>query len=63
VILVVLREGTQWASPGGLLLVQINPRSGRLVRKVGPLGDLGSAPGPGGHQAWAAISDWYRPSL
>jgi hypothetical protein len=28
---------------------------------VGPIADLGSAPGPGGHQQWSAISDWYRP--
>jgi dipeptidyl aminopeptidase/acylaminoacyl peptidase len=61
VILVILRSGTMWSSPGSLLLVQVNPRSGRLVKQVGRLADLGGAPGPGGHQAWAANSDWYRP--
>jgi len=58
---VILRSGTAWSSPGSLLLVQVNPRSGRVVKQVGPLADLGAAPGPGGHQAWAANSDWYRP--
>jgi dipeptidyl aminopeptidase/acylaminoacyl peptidase len=61
VILVVLRTGSRWSSPGSLLLVRVNPSSGRLVKLVGPIGDLGSAPGPGGHQLWWAISDWYRP--
>jgi Tol biopolymer transport system component len=62
VILVVVRSGTKWSSPGSLLLVQVNSRSGRLLKRARPLADLGSAPGPGGHQGWAAISDWYRPS-
>jgi hypothetical protein len=61
VILVVLRSGSRWSSPGSLLLVRVNPSSGRLVSLVGPIADLGSAPGPGGHLGWAAISDWYRP--
>jgi dipeptidyl aminopeptidase/acylaminoacyl peptidase len=61
VILVILRSGTMWSSPGSLLLVQVNPRSGRVVKLVGPIAAIGGAPGPGGHQAWAANSDWYRP--
>jgi hypothetical protein len=61
VILVVRRMGNKWSSPGNLLLVQVNPASGRLVKVVGPLADVGAAPGPGGHQQWSAISDWYRP--
>jgi hypothetical protein len=61
VILLVLRSDSRWSSPGSLLLVRVNPSSGHLVRLVGPIGDLGSAPGPGGHQQWSAISDWYRP--
>jgi hypothetical protein len=60
VILVVLRTGSRWSSPGSLLLVRVDPTSGRLVKLVGPIVDLGSAPGPGGHQQWSAISDWYR---
>lgn len=61
VIVVVRRSGNQWSSPGSLLLVRVKPSSGRLVRLVGPLADLGSAPGPGGHQGWSEITDWYRP--
>ena len=61
VILVVLRSEDTWSSPGALLLVRVSPSSGDLVRLVGPFGDLGSARGPGGHQQWSAISDWYRP--
>jgi len=62
VLLVVLRSGAQWSSPGSLILVQVDPGSGRMVRKVGPIADIGPAPGPGGHQGWATVSDWYRPS-
>jgi dipeptidyl aminopeptidase/acylaminoacyl peptidase len=61
VILVVLRSGSSWSSPGSLLLVRLDPSSGRLVKLVGPIGDLGSAPGPGGHQLWSSVSDWYPP--
>jgi hypothetical protein len=61
VILVVVRSGSRWSSSGSLVLVQVNPRSGRMVKRLGPIAHLGSAPGPGGHQQWAAISDWYRP--
>jgi hypothetical protein len=61
VIMVVVRSGHRWSSPGSLLLVHINPKSGKLIKVLGPIADLGSAPGPGGHQAWSEISDWYRP--
>ncbi len=61
VILVVRRSGSKWSSAGNLLLVRVNPTSGNLVKLVGPVADLGSAPGPGGHQEWSEISDWYRP--
>jgi hypothetical protein len=61
VILVVLRSRSRWSAPGSLLLVRVNPSSGRLAKLVGPIADMGSAPGPGGHQLWSAISDWHRP--
>ncbi len=60
-ILVVMRSGNSWSSPGNLVLVHVNPRSGRMVKRFSPITQLGPAPGPGGHQEWAAISDWYRP--
>jgi Tol biopolymer transport system component len=60
-ILVVMRSGNSWSSPGSLVLVQVNPRSGRMVKRFSPIAQVGPAPGPGGHQEWAAISDWYRP--
>jgi hypothetical protein len=62
VLLVVDRSGPEWSSPGRLFLVQVDLRSGRLVRKTGPLADLGDAGGLGGHQAWAALTDWYQPA-
>jgi len=60
VILVVLRSDSRWSAPGNLFLVRVDPSSGGLPKLVGPIADLGSAPGPGGHQQWSAISDWYR---
>jgi hypothetical protein len=61
-ILVVLRSGTDWSSPGALFLLQIEPSSGQMVSTVGPIADLGSAPGDGGRQGWAAVTDWYQPA-
>jgi hypothetical protein len=59
-IMVILRSGHKWSSPGRLLLVKVNPRSGKMVKRIGPLGDLGSAPGPGGHQEWSDVTAWYQ---
>jgi hypothetical protein len=61
VLLVVLRSGTRWSSPGSLFLVQVDRKSGRMLRRVGPVAELGPAEGPGGHQEWAAVTDWHRP--
>ena len=61
VIMVIAREGHRYDSPGRLFLVQIDPRSGKVTKEVGPLAGVGSAPGTGGHQAWAEVTDWYRP--
>ena len=62
-ILVVVR-GTNngWASPGKLLLAKIDPRTGKLVKSIGPFLNIGGAPGPGGNDRWWSMSDWYRPS-
>jgi Tol biopolymer transport system component len=60
-VLVVLRSGERWSSPGRLALVRLNPSSGHLIHELEPIANLGRAPGPGGHQQWSSISDWYRP--
>jgi dipeptidyl aminopeptidase/acylaminoacyl peptidase len=60
-LLVVLRSASEWSAPGRLILLQVDPRSGRVLGRLGPIAELGPAPGPGGHQAWAEVSDWYRP--
>jgi hypothetical protein len=61
-ILVVLRAQREWSSPGTLFLAQIDPASGKVVKMVGPIADIDAAPGPGGHQGWASITDWYQPT-
>jgi hypothetical protein len=61
-ILVVLRAQREWSSSGTLFLVQIDPDSGQVVKTLGPIADLDPAPGPGGHQGWASITDWYQPT-
>jgi hypothetical protein len=61
VIMAIDRSGKRWSSPGRLFLVRINPGSGRLLALAGPIAELGSAPGIGGHQLWSDTSDWYRP--
>ena len=59
--LLIVRRDTQPDSPGVLLLVPIDPSSGKTGRTVGPVARLGSAPGEGGHGDWSLVSDWYRP--
>ena len=55
------RRDTQPDSPGVLLLMPIDPSSGRTGKTVGPVARLGSAPGEEGHSDWAEVSDWYQP--
>jgi Tol biopolymer transport system component len=62
-VMVVFRSQNDWTAPGTLTLIEIDPSTGRRMQ-VADLGiDLGSAPGPGGHQRWTDITDWYRPPL
>src|SRR6266508_54094 len=60
-LLVVLRTEPDWAAPGPLLLVEVDPNTGREVHRASLAVELGTAEGPGGHQLWNLISDWYRP--
>lgn len=60
-VLVVFRARNDWTEPGTLALVEIDPATGRRLQ-VADLGiAVGSAPGPGGHQQWSDVTDWYRP--
>jgi Tol biopolymer transport system component len=59
--LLVVRRATQPDSPGVLLLVPIDPSSGKTGKTVGPVARLGPAPGDEGHGDWSLLSDWYRP--
>jgi dipeptidyl aminopeptidase/acylaminoacyl peptidase len=59
-MLVVLRSGHASSSPGTLLLVEIDPASGHLVRTLDPLVELPPAAGPDGHQGWSASTDWHQ---
>lgn len=58
--LLVVRRDTQPDSPGVLLLLPIDPSSGKTGKTIGPVARLGTAPGELGHSAWAEVSDWYR---
>ena len=57
----VVRRDTQMDSSGVLLLVPIDPSSGRTGKAVGPVARLGPAPGERGHSGWSEVSDWHRP--
>jgi dipeptidyl aminopeptidase/acylaminoacyl peptidase len=56
----VVRRGIEPNSPGVLVLLRIDPSSGK-ARRVGAVARLGPAPGERGHGNWSAVSDWYRP--
>lgn len=57
----VVRRGLAPDSPGVLLLLRIDPSSGKAKRIPGVVARLGPAPGERGHPDWSQISDWYRP--
>jgi len=59
--LLIVRRGLQPNSPGVLLLIPIDPSSGKARRALGPIVRLGPAPGERGHGDWSEMSDWYRP--
>jgi dipeptidyl aminopeptidase/acylaminoacyl peptidase len=59
--LLIVRRDTQPDSPGVLLLIPIDPSSGKTGKTVGPVARLGPAPGEEGHGDWSLMSDWYRP--
>ncbi len=60
-LLVVQRTENDWGAPGSLVLVQVSPKTGKRLQRADLHIDIGAAPGPGGHQGWDEISDWYRP--
>ena len=59
--LLVVRRGLEPSSPGALLLLRLDPSSGKTTPAVGPVARLGAAPGEHGHTDWSNTSDWYRP--
>jgi len=59
--LMVVRRGLEPKSAGQVLLIPVNPATGRPGPVVGPIANLGSAPGQAGHTDWSNVSDWYRP--
>lgn len=59
--LLVVRRGVEPAAPGVLVLIPIDPSSGKTGKPVGPLARLGPAPGQRGRNAWSEMSDWFRP--
>jgi hypothetical protein len=60
-LLVVQRTEDDWGAPGSLVLVQVSTKTGKVIQRADLDIDLGGALGPGGHQRWDEISDWYRP--
>jgi Tol biopolymer transport system component len=59
--LLVVRRGLDPDSPGALLLLSVDPSSGKTRWAAGPVARLGAAPGEDGHTDWSNTSDWYRP--
>src|SRR6266702_4674977 len=60
--LMVVRRGLQQSSAGQMLLIPIDPRTGKPRKIVGPVAELGKGSGPPGHPDWSAVTDWYRPA-
>jgi hypothetical protein len=59
--LMVVERHRDPKSSGSIELVRVNPKTGKLVKVVGPIAELGPSPNERGHLAWNDVSDWYRP--
>jgi hypothetical protein len=57
----VVKRRTDPKSPGTVELIRVDPKTGKPLRAIGSIADLGQAPGTRGHTDWTSISDWYRP--
>ncbi len=60
-IMVVQRSEPDWDAPGSIVLVEVDPDTGKMVQTVDLEIDVGRAPGEGGHQRWNETLDWYQP--
>jgi Tol biopolymer transport system component len=56
----VIRRGLSPTSSGSVQLIRIDRKTGKPVKTIGSIAELGPAPGSRGHTDWTAISDWYR---
>gem|GEM_PF-860987 len=59
--LLVVRRSALPSSSGVLLLIPVDPSSGKAGKPVGPIATIGPAPGTSGHGDWSSTTDWYRP--
>jgi Tol biopolymer transport system component len=59
--ILIVSRGLEPSSPGVLVLLRIDPSSGKARRVPGAVAHLGPAPGTRGHTDWSDVSDWYRP--
>jgi len=59
--LLVVRRRANPSSPGVLVLIPVDPSSGKAGSPVGPVATIGPSPGEPGHADWSSMSDWYRP--
>ncbi|MDP9342712.1 MAG: hypothetical protein M3Q23_11610 [Actinomycetota bacterium] len=60
--LLVVQRGLEPNSAGEVLLVPIDPQTGKPGKIVGPVADLGKVSGGPGHPDWSQVTDWYRPA-
>ncbi len=60
-LLLVVRRPVKPSAPGVLLLIPVDPSSGKPGKPVGPIATLGPSPGRSGHGDWSGMTDWYQP--
>jgi Tol biopolymer transport system component len=58
----VIERAQKAGSPGDVIFVLVDPKTGKPVKTVGPIARLGRSHSPEGHTDWTSTLDWYRPS-
>ena len=58
----VVQRGHDPKSEGELVLIQVNPKSGKAVRTVGSLATLPPPRNERGHLDWSSSFDWFQPA-
>jgi hypothetical protein len=47
---------------GKVFLIRVSRKTLKPLKTIGPVANVGRAPGRRGHTDWTETTDWYRPA-